>query len=413
MIAAILAAGRGKRMRPLTETRLKGSLPFHNKPLLLWLVEQLLSSGVVSRVVLVIAPWQEADMRSLFASTAFSAEVLFTVQDPPKGTADAVAQVEPFVASDQRQLLVLNGDILADLPAVLPRLFVQQTALHAKAVLAVFPGTGSRYGLLQLAADGTVLSIKEKQQLAAIATESGYINAGIYLFDRAIFDAIRQTPLSERGEYELTDAITLLGKEGPIGATIIDAWMSLENPLDLLKAQSYFKATVEDELRCMQFHSGGEIGFKAADELFFDAETTIEFSSITIRGPVLLGKGTLVEPGAILGPAVFLGKDCTLGAGVKLAHCLLLDGCRLEAGCTVRNLVAGEEVLIGAQTKIGPPIPPTADAARAPLDPPSQLEELVLIGAKSVIGSKMTLPQGTKLSAYAVHTRDLKEEPLD
>jgi len=400
MIAAILAAGRGKRMRPLTETRLKGSLPLHNKPLLLWLVEQLLSSGVVSKVVLVIAPWQEAAMRSLFASTAFSADVLFTVQDPPRGTADAVAQVEPFVAADAQQLLVLNGDILADLPAVLPKLFARQSALQAKAVLAVFPGTGARYGLLQLAADGTVLSIKEKQQHPGETSgESGYINAGIYLFDRAIFEAIRRTPLSERGEYELTDAITLLGKEGAIGATIIDAWMSLENPLDLLKAQSYFPAA---ELRCLQFHSGGEIGFKAADTLFFDEETTIEFSSIAVRGPVLLGKGSLIAPGAVLGPAVFLGNDCTIGAGVKLAHSLLLEGCRVEAGCTVRNLVAGEEVLIGAQTKI---------AAAATGEPPSRLEELVLIGAKSVIGSKMTLTRGTRLSAHTVYTKDLKEEP--
>ena len=58
MIVIILAAGKGKRMRPLTDTRLKGSLPILNQALLLKLTDMLNNSGIMDKLILVISPWQ-------------------------------------------------------------------------------------------------------------------------------------------------------------------------------------------------------------------------------------------------------------------------------------------------------------------------------------------------------------------
>ncbi|NHK31262.1 MAG: glucose-1-phosphate thymidylyltransferase, partial [Asgard group archaeon] len=86
MIVIILAAGKGKRMRPLTDTRLKGSLPIQNQALLLKLTDMLNNTGIADKIILVISPWQLEDMKKLFEKTSYNSKVDFAIQDPPKGT---------------------------------------------------------------------------------------------------------------------------------------------------------------------------------------------------------------------------------------------------------------------------------------------------------------------------------------
>ena len=193
----------------------------------------------------------------------------------------------------------------------------------------------------------TKLSMKSTLLLLIAAGEIHFfldaLDAGIYLFDREIFDVIRETPLSSRGEYEITDSISILGKEGPIGAIITNKWMSIENPIDLFNAQLFFPPT--DDLTCMQFHSGGEIGFKAAADIFFDADTEIEFSSVKFRGPVVVGQGTLIVSGSVIGPRVFIGRNSEIGAKSTLKEALIMENVRIENECNLSSIIIGEESL--------------------------------------------------------------------
>ena len=65
MISIILAAGKGKRMQPLTDTRLKGSLPIQNQAILIRLADMIETAGFMDKLVLVISPWQEDEMKDL------------------------------------------------------------------------------------------------------------------------------------------------------------------------------------------------------------------------------------------------------------------------------------------------------------------------------------------------------------
>ena len=381
-------------MRPLTDTRLKGSMPIHNTPLLIHIANQLQVTGLMDKLVLVISPWQEKAMHELFSTTPYADKVHFTIQDPPKGTGDAVAKAEAFIEED-KECLVLNGDIITDLVDAIPKIIDQHRKLKAKCTMLVFPGKDTRYGQLQVTPDGRVLDIKEKIRQEELRDEIGYINAGVYLFDHEIFDSIRKTPLSKRGEYEITDAISILSKSGPIGALITHSWMSLENPFDLFTAQLYFK--VKDDLQCMQFHSGAEMGFKAAEDVYFDSETDTKFSSIIIKGPVLIGKGTLIETGSIIGPNVYIGPDCEIGSNVKMTNSLLMNNCRVNSNCEIRNLISAEELLIGEKTKI---LPQTSD--------PLNLDHFVILGGKTIIANEVDLVQGVKIKAHSVIKADSK-----
>lgn len=388
MIVIILAAGKGKRMRPLTDTRLKGSLPIQNQALLLKLADMLNNSGIMDNLILVISPWQLEAMKQLFEKTPYFSKVDFAIQDPPKGTGDAVAQAESFM-DDEQQCLVLNGDILAPIEEIIPRLLAHHKKLQASCTMTVYPGKNKRYGLLQISNDGRVLDIKEKAKSEDITDEIGYINSGIYLFEREIFDIIRKTPLSERGEYEITDSISILGEKGPIGAIITNSWMSIENPIDLFKAQQFSKPI--KQMMNMQFHTGEEIGFKAVEDIFFDEETKIDFSSIKIEGPVLVGEGTLIETGSSIGPYVYIGRNCEIGTNTSIRNSLFFDFCRIEQNCEIANLIGGEELLIGHNSKIKPSV-----------------DNYLILGGKTIVTSFVELIVGAKIKAHSVIKRDTK-----
>ena len=399
MIVIIIAAGQAKRLRPLTETRLKGSLPILNEPLLVRMADSIEKSGILDKLVLVVSPGQVDEMKSLFLEKSYASKVEVTIQDPPQGTADAVAQGEKFVG-DAKQILAMNGDILTPLNEILPNMIKHHNKLDAKCSVLVFPGKSKRYGQLKVTEDGRVLGISEKAAVNELDDDQGYINAGVYLFDREIFDIIRDTPLSARGEYEITDSIALFGKKGPIGAFITNSWMSIENPIDLFNAQSFL--TPSEELLCMQFHSGGEIGFKAAEDIFFDNEAEIEFSSVKITGPVLIGKGSLIVTGSQLGPRVFIGRDCEVGANSVLKDALIMNKCRIEQRCELNSITLGEETIIGAGTKITP-IQLTEKVLSNPRDR-DKLEEFAVIGGKTIIGTNVSITKGVKIPSHSAHT---------
>ena len=65
---------------------------------------------------------------------------------------------------------------------------------------------------------------------------SNLANAGIYLLERSIFDILRAVPLSERGEYELTDGLNLLAAREKIRIVENKSWLEIGRPWDILAA---------------------------------------------------------------------------------------------------------------------------------------------------------------------------------
>ena len=388
MIVIIIAAGKGKRMRPLTETRLKGSLPILNRSILLRLADMTEKAGVMDKLVLVISPGQEDEIREMFANEPYYDKINIAIQDPPKGTADAVAQAEQFV-TDEKQCLIMNGDIFAQIDLELPEQIKHHEKLNAACTYLVYPGKDKRYGLLSISKEGTVLDFQEKAAESEMSDDVGYINAGVYVTDISIFDAIRKTPLSKRGEYEITDAISILGEKGPIGAFISKKWVSLEHPLDLLNAQDIPKPDMIEP--GMQFHSGGEIGFKAAEDVFIEDGVTIEFSSVKFKGPVLVGKGSLIVSGSKIGPKAYLGNSCEVGGKSKISNTILMENCRIGEKCKIKNVVAAEEVVVGDETEI-----------RTKEGKEMQLEDLTIIGGHTVFGSNLTIDFASKIASYSI-----------
>ncbi len=210
MDAIILAAGLGTRLRPHTLTTPKPLLPIRGRPILDWTLEALPRS--VERVVVVthhLADQVESYLRGQkhFANWA-------TVhQAQPRGTGDALRACRGAVAAER--FLVLNGDDLYA-AADLARLVERPAGMLVRAV-----DEPRKFGIVFSRPDGTLERLVEKPDLDG----RQMANIGAYLFPHEAFDI--ELPLSPRGEYEITDAVSAIAARQPFYTVEARVWLPI------------------------------------------------------------------------------------------------------------------------------------------------------------------------------------------
>ncbi len=102
-------------------------------------------------------------------------------------------------------------------------------------VTGLFQDNPQKYGVL-VTEDGTLKEIKEKSK----ENFGNFINSGLYKFTPEVFEKISSIKKSERGEYEITDIINLLAKEGKVKVKQInDSWIDFGNPADVMRVSRF------------------------------------------------------------------------------------------------------------------------------------------------------------------------------
>jgi bifunctional UDP-N-acetylglucosamine pyrophosphorylase/glucosamine-1-phosphate N-acetyltransferase len=210
MDAIILAAGLGTRLRPHTLATPKPLLPVRGRPILDWALGALPPS--VDRV-LVVVNYLADQIEAYLRKQAHFREWEAVLQEEPRGTGDAFRCCRTRLRSDR--FLVLNGDDLygaADLEAL----------AGCPAGLLVHPvDEPRRFGIAFLKPDGTLEKLVEKPDLAG----RQLANTGAYLFPRTVFDT--ELKLSARGEYEITDYVTVLATRQPVSVVEAKFWLPI------------------------------------------------------------------------------------------------------------------------------------------------------------------------------------------
>jgi len=210
MDAIILAAGLGTRLRPHTLTTPKPLLPVRGRPILDWALGAL--PGAVDRVLVVVHYLPEQVTSYLERQTHFG-QWRTVLQEQPRGTGDAVRACRPHIRSER--CLVLNGDDLYG-AADLAELADKPAALLCHPV-----DEPRRFGIAFLRPDGTLEGLVEKPELDG----RQLANTGAYLFPSDILD--RELQLSPRGEYEITDYITMLAARQPVHVVQARFWLPI------------------------------------------------------------------------------------------------------------------------------------------------------------------------------------------
>lgn len=237
VMGVILAAGKGSRIQPFSASTPKPLLPILGRPLLAWQIETMRALGIQDVLVLVGHLGHHV-VQTLGDGSRFGVRLRYAEQEQALGIAHAVGRLEPFV---DRPFLLFLGDIFFETDE-LSRMLELFERDGVDAVLAVKeesdPEAIRRNFTVEEDERGFVRRVIEKPRNPRTRRKG----CGLYLFDPAIFDAVRRTPRTAlRDEYELTDSIQIFIEYGygVVAAPVIQRDLNLSVPKDLLALNLY------------------------------------------------------------------------------------------------------------------------------------------------------------------------------
>ena len=247
MKAVILAAGKGTRMRELTNELPKPMLLVQGRPILEHILEGLLGAGI--REVCIITGWKAEVIEAHFGDgSRLGAKIVYARQLVQDGTGKAPEYARDFVGDSD--FMLTYGDILVK-PETYRQMVARWRAEHFAGLLTVTEGQDVTQGGLNFFDDRFNLTrLVEKPSPAQIAElratgwlkpgQPAWYNAGIYLFRPLLFEFTARLQKSPRGEYELTDAISALVAAGHsiAGLKIADRWVDVRDPEVLASLQA-------------------------------------------------------------------------------------------------------------------------------------------------------------------------------
>lgn len=221
--AVILAAGRGTRMKNITDDIPKPMIPVRGTPILESIVRGLVSNGV-KRILIVVGYRKEVIMDFFGSGEEFGCEVEYVEQVVQDGTGKVVELAKDFAGADP--FVLSYGDILVPAEAYAPLVDFSDV----DGMLSVKIDEDVRKGGAVFVENGRVTNLIEKP--GPDEPTSPYYNAGIYSFSPCIFEYTARLELSPRGEYELTDAIKAQVLDGlRIAAVELEGdWADVRDP---------------------------------------------------------------------------------------------------------------------------------------------------------------------------------------
>lgn len=317
----ILSGGRGTRLRPITHTSAKQLVPVGNKPILFYAIDAVVAAGI-TEIGIVTGDTSAEVEAAVGDGSHFGASITCIRQPAPLGLAHAVLTARGFLGDDAF-VMYLGDNLVREGIVPVVREF-QETGPDAMILLAKVPDP-SNFGVAELV-DGRVARLAEKPERPM----SDLALVGVYLFTSRIFDAIDRIDYSARGELEITDAIQALIDTGASvhprlltgEEALIATWKDTGRLDDLLEANRI----VLDDLPPRR--GAGEVG----PDVRLDGKVFVEegacLRSCRIRGPAIIGAGTIVEE-AYVGPYTSIGAGCTIRRA-EVEHSIVLERSVIE-----------------------------------------------------------------------------------
>lgn len=328
MKAVILAAGEGTRLDPFTHSEPKVMIPVANRPILEYTVEALVQNAVRD-IVLVVGYRKERIMTHFEDGGAFDARITYVEQRKQLGTAHALVQAKEHL---DETFLVLPGDNLIDARTVQDL----REAEEAPALVITESESPSPYGVVVLEGDRVNLLVEKPEERI-----SNLINTGIYALPPDFLDLCVERVA--KGVMDLPGVLQGVIEEGGLQAvTTQGTWIDAVYPWDLTRVNATALARLEEGV-------AGKVE-----------------EGVVLRGPVAVGKGSVVRAGAyILGPVAIgagcdigphvtvypstsIGRNVTVGASSVVEESVIMNDCSLGAFSYVSRSVLGKGVRAGS-----------------------------------------------------------------
>jgi len=324
MKAIVLAGGKGTRLLPLTVYRPKPMIPFFNKPLMEYALQNLIKIGV-DEVYVLVGYLKERIMDYFGDGSQWGVELHYSNKDNLKlGTAGATKKV---VKKMDETFLVVSSDVLTNLDmGALVEYHKRKGALATLALSEVDDPT--QYGIAIINEDGRIQQFKEKPRPEEVF--SNLVNAGIYVFEPEAFDLV---PKGKNFDFSKDLFPRMLENDLPLyGFPFREYWNDVGRP------SSYLQATEDVFLGRLRLP---------------DLRTEHLKGNLEHGGAIVTGRRCILRGPEIRGFAV-LGDDVEVGKDVKIERSVIFSGVTIEDGVEIREAIIGENVHVGKGVVIQP-----------------------------------------------------------
>jgi glucose-1-phosphate thymidylyltransferase len=333
MKAVIPLAGKGTRLRPHTLHTPKPLLKVAGKPVLAYILDDLLELGV-EEIVFIVGYLRET-VEAWISDEYPQIEAHYVLQEVQDGTAGAIALAEPFIDED---LLVIFADAVLEVDYGLAKTLGQE---YGAVIWAKEVEDYQRYGVIVTNDDGTMKTIVEKpsEPISRLA------NIGLYYVrdHELLFEGVRHTLAQDpgpSGEYYLTDAFQYMVDQGSRLITApVEGWWDAGKPETLLETNGHLVAT----------RRGGVDGAATVEGAEIVEPVRIEAGAVVRGGRV--GPNVTLEAGAVVEHSEV--RDSVVGPQAAIARARLYDsiigghaqvsGVTGSLSVTDHSVVAGED----------------------------------------------------------------------
>ena len=326
MKAMILAAGKGTRVRPITQTIPKPMIPILQKPVMEFLVELLRQHGF-DQIMVNVSHLADVIENYFRDGQKFGVQIGYSFEGRIEdgeligeavGSAGGMRRIQDFSPFFDDTFVVLCGDALIDLDLTAAVKWHREKGAIATIVMKSVPRDEvPSYGVVVTDDSGKIKAFQEKPSVEeALSTD---INTGIYIFEPEIFNYI---PSGE--EYDIGSQLfpALVAAGAPFYGISMDfEWV------DIGKVPDYWRAIQSVLL--------GEIknvsipGIEVRPGIYAGLNVAVNWDKVDITGPVYIGGMTIVEDGAkIVGPTM-IGPNCWVCSGATVENSVIFEYSRL------------------------------------------------------------------------------------
>ncbi len=332
----ILAAGKGTRVRPLTNEMPKPMIPIIGKPVMEYLIEELARHGF-DEIMINVSHLPEKIEDYFGNGERLGVEIGYSfeghiedgeIQSMALGSAGGLKRIQDFGSFFDDTFLVVCGDALIDLDLTKAvREHWKSGAVASICTLAVDPEAVVDYGVVVSDGSGQITSFQEKPSVEEAL--SNQVNTGIYIFEPEVLDLI---PSGQ--QYDIGSELFPKIVEKGLGFQAIDIPF---NWIDIGKISDYWEANqkiMQGELRTIPMP-----GTEVRSGVWVGLNTSIDWDECDIQGPVYIGSGTRVEAGAtIIGPT-WIGHGCHIRNGARLSKSIIFEYTRIGSASIVEDSV--------------------------------------------------------------------------